>query len=243
MNLLSQRVSSCLVAARSRVSRLPSPVSPSRVMSRLLSVVLALSIGVARAADAPPTDVTRIDEDWELVVGEPSVDDTAPQIIGFISPTLRIDAESAVLELNHATLPEYQDGGVQFQRWFGDFERIYRTPHTQNRLQIEGETINYTMTMRIESGLLKFGVRNGTSQTWGTFGGETEQWNSTIVSQYANLDAYSPDISTKYSRVGYASNRVKKFSLKTVRYYRGNELVQTDSGEKIVHETTPLTVE
>lgn len=184
-----------------------------------------------------PTNVTRVEEDWELVVGEPSVEDTSPQIITFISPTNRNDAEAAVLELNHSTQPDYLDGGVQFQRWFGDFERIWRDPHTQNRLAIPGEKINYTMTMKIESGLLKFGVMNGTSQTWGTFGGTSEQWNSSVVSQYVNLDAYSPAISAANSRVGYAANRVKKFSLKEVRYYRDNQLIQKDTAEKIVHET------
>lgn len=209
--------------------------SPFRGVRRFLVAFLALTLGPVWAVE--PTDVSRVEEDWVLVIGEPSIDDTSPQIISFISPTQRIDAECAVLELNHSTQPDYLDGGVQFQRWFGDFERIWRTPHTSNRLAIPGETIKYTMTMRIENGLLRFGVRNGTSETWGTFGGTTEQWNSSVVSPYSNLDAYSPAISTKYSRVGYAANRVQKFSLKEVRYYRGDELLQKDTGEKIVHET------
>ena len=206
--------------------------------SRVMNAGLALLALVASPCRAEtPTNVTRVEEDWVLVVGEPSVDDTSPQIMSFISPTGQIDAECAVLELNHSTQPEYTDGGVQFQRWFGDFERIWRTPHTQNRLAIPGETIKYTMTMKIEGGLLKFGVRNGTSQTWGTFGGTSEQWNSSVASQYADLDAYSPAVSTKYSRVGYAANRVRKYSLKEVRYYRGNDLIQKDVGERVVHET------
>ncbi len=219
----------------------PVPVRSNASLTRrplwrgLLAALLALSLGPAWAEE--PTNVSRVEEDWVLVIGEPSVDDTSPQIMSFISPTNRIDAECAVLELNHSTQPSYLDGGIQFQRWFGDFERIWRTPHTTNRLAIPGETIQYTMRMSIESGLLKFGVRNGTSETWGTFGGTTEQWNSSVVSPYANLDAYSPAISTKYSRVGYAANRVQKFSLKEIRYYRGDELIQKDSEEKVVHET------
>ena len=230
MVLSAVRVSTCPVVFLSRFTS-----TGHRAWRGFLAVLLALSVSPAWAET--PTNVTRVEEDWELVVGEPSVDDTSPQIIGFISPTQRIDAECAVLELNHSTQPDYLDGGVQFQRWFGDFERIYRAPHTSNRLAIPGETITYTMTMRIESGLLKFGVRNGTSQTWGNFGGTIEQWNSSVVSPYANLDGYSPAISTKYSRVGYAANRVRKLSLKEVRYYRGDDLLQKDSGEKIVHET------
>lgn len=222
--------STCPVVVRSRFS-----ISPLRAWRGLLTAVLALSISPAWAE--LPTNVTRVEEDWELVVGQPSVDDTAPQIMSFISPTSRIDAECAVLELNHSTQPDYLDGGVQFQRWFGDFERIWRAPHTTNRLAIPGERIKYTMRMSIEDGQLKFGVRNGTSVTWGTFGGTSEQWNSSVVSQYANLDAYSPAISIKYSRVGYAANRVRRYSLKEVRYYRGNDLIQSVTGEQIVHET------
>jgi len=230
MSLSARRVSSCPVVVRLRAS-----VSRLRTICGSLATLLVLSLSPAWAET--PTNVTRVEEDWELVIGEPSTDDTAPQIMSFISPTNRVDAECAVLELNHSTQPDYLDGGVQFQRWFGDFERIWRTPHTQNRLAIPGEKINYTMTMRIESGLLKFGVRNGTSQTWGTFGGTSEQWNSSVASQYANLDSYSPAVSTKYSRVGYAANRVQKFSLKEIRYYRNDELVLKETGERIVYET------
>ena len=207
----------------------------SRVMWVGLATLLAFSACPCRADT--PTNVTRVEEDWELVIGEPNVDDTSPQIITLISPINRIDAECAVLELNHSTQPDYLDGGVQFQRWFGDFERIWRAPYTQNRLAIPGEKINYTMTMKIESGLLQFGVRNGTSQTWGAFGGESEQWNSSVVSQYANLDGYSSAISTKYSRIGYAANRVQKFSLKEVRYYQIDVLILKDTSEKIVYQT------
>jgi hypothetical protein len=201
----------------------------------LLAAFLSLFLSPVWAES--PTNVTRVDEDWVLVIGRPSADDTAPQIMSFISPTNRIDAECAVLELNHSTQPNYLDGGVQFQRWFGDFERIWRTPHTTNRLTIPSERIQYTMTMKIEGGLLTFGVRNGTSETWGTFGGTSEQWNSSVASQYANLDAYNPAISAKYSRVGYAANRVRSLTLKEVRYYRGNDLIQRDTGERIIHET------
>ena len=228
------------VSSSSVVVRSSALFSRLCVLGGSLTALLALSINPVWAET--PTNVTRVEEDWELVVGEPSVDDTSPQIISFISPTDRIDAECAVLELNHSTQPDYLDGGVQFQRWFGDFERIWRTPHTQNRLSTPGEKVKYTMVMKIENSVLTFGVRNGTSQTWGTFGGTSEQWNSNVVSQYANLDGYSPAISTKYSRVGYAANRVQKFSLKEVRYYRGSELIQKDSGEKIVHETSVETV-
>lgn len=230
MSLSARHVSSCPVVVRLRAS-----VSRLRTICGSLATLLVLSLSPAWAET--PTDVTRVEEDWELVVGQPSVDDTAPQIMSFISPTQRIDAECAVLELNHSTQPDYLDGGVQFQRWFGDFERIWRAPHTTHRLAIPGERIKYTMTMRIEDGLLTFGVRNGTSQTWGNFGGTSEQWNSSVVSQYANLDAYRPAVSTKYSRVGYAANRVRRYSLKEVRYYRGNDLIQSDTGEQIVHET------
>ncbi len=230
MVLSACRVSSCPVVVRLRASAFRL-----RTICSSLATLLVLSLSPAWAET--PTNVTRVEEDWELVIGEPSIDDTSPQIMSFISPTSRIDAECAVLELNHSTQPDYQDGGVQFQRWFGDFERIWRTPHTQNRLAIPGEKINYTMTMKIEIGLLKFGVRNGTSQTWGTFGGTSDQWNSGVASQYANLDSYSPAVSTKYSRIGYAANRVQKFSLKEVRYYRNDELVLKETGERIVHET------
>jgi hypothetical protein len=227
-----------------RIVRVVSFEAPSRAAmiagSMFLSGCLAAGLLVCsdRAWADQPTDVSRVEEDWELVVGEPSADDTAPQIVNFISPTARTDAEYGILELNHSTQPEYLDGGIQFQRWFGDFERVYRTPHTQNRLSTPGEVVTYTMSMKIENGQLEFGVKNGTSQTWGTFGGDSEQWRSSTTSPYANLDHYSPRVSTKNSRIGYAANRVSSFTLKAVRYYRGDELLYTDSTAQVVHQTT-----
>lgn len=201
-----------------------------------LAAALAISINpaIAQEGDGP---YDKIEEDWELIIGQPREDDTSPQIINVISPLDHLNAEHAVLELNHSTQPDYSDGGIQFQRWFGNFERIYRTPHTSLRLSTPNEKITYTMYMAIANETLTFGVKNGKSQTWGDFGGNTEQWKSSIRSRFESFSSYDPAVSVKFSRVGYAANRVRSFQLNEIRYYRDGEVVRKDVSTRIVSET------
>lgn len=190
--------------------------------------VLAVSAS-GRAQGQTPPGTDEVQEDWVLVIQATSPEETAPQIANVISPVGNIDAEYGVLELNHTTQPDYQDGGIQLQRWNGSFLCDYRPTTSNNRLQTANETISYTMTMKVANGNLNFGVQYGQSQTWGTFGGNGSQWRSQTESAYVDLSQYDRKVSTDHTRVCFASNLVSTFTQTRVRYYQAGQLLKTDT--------------
>jgi hypothetical protein len=161
----------------------------------------------------------------------------SPQITTVMSPRSDLSRSHAVFEINHATQPAFQAGGLQLQCWYGN-DFAYSSRHMETvRLTTTNEVITFTMTMTLSDHWLKFEVENGESTTWGAFGkglnGNLKQW---WYSSLDNLNQYSPQVSVASSRVGFAGHRVKKLRLNAVRYYSGETLVQTDSTPKVVWE-------
>jgi len=180
------------------------------------------------------TTVVKVEEDWELVIGEPSPDSDAPQVTCVISPYEGAQSVHAAFELNHRSLPSFVAGGMQLQAW--NYENfITRDSAATGALSTSGETITWTMKMKLLEGNLYFYVRNGNSTTWGQFGG----WGDLTLSipwSLSSLAGYSPETSVEQSGVGYASNRVSRLVLKEVRYYNAaNELVAQDTTQRVVH--------
>lgn len=216
--------------------RIPPAVSANRPLlaAGLLFVASAITLTAFAADVIIPYD--RIEEDWEVVIGEPDPDTHAPQLINVISPTPTLTGDYGMLELNHGTQPEYFEGGLQLQMWRDDEYDSNYTPRPSLLLSIPGETIRYTMAMSIEQEKLKIRVKNGTSTSWGSFGGD-----SLVVScpaRQPNLSNYSTLLSVAKSRVAFAKHRVEKFSLKRVRYYHNDELVKTDETVRQVYPPT-----
>lgn len=200
-----------------------------------LAVVLSLVSGLTAQAQVPDgTD--EVQEDWVLVIQATSPDETAPQIANIISPIETIDAEYGVLELNHTTQPDYEDGGVQLQRWNGSTLCDYNPTTAHDRLSTANETISYTMTMKVSNGKLEFGVLNGKSETWGDFGGNSDQWRSSTDCVYVDLSRYSRTVSTDRTRICFASNLVSSFVQTQVRYYKAGQLLKTDTTQVAVYQ-------
>jgi hypothetical protein len=199
--------------------------------------LVAAALVAATANAAQGEDYDRIEEDWEVVIGEPSPEEEAPQILNVISPFADHTREYFVFELNHSTQPDYAKGGMQLQRWTGETVHSWKTSANRSQLAIPAETVTYTVRMRLIDGDLWVSARNGQSQTWGEFGtGEMYVWSPTYM---PNLNNYQTANSVANSRVGYASYRVTKFVLKEVRYYSNGELVLTDEEDRVVHEYNP----
>ncbi|MCC7423807.1 MAG: hypothetical protein IT428_26375 [Planctomycetaceae bacterium] len=196
---------------------------------------------LAPAADAITQDVTRVEEDWELIIEVPEPDQEAPQITTVISPFSNLDSLHGVFEINHATQPAYSNGGLQLQVWDGDDLYDYRRARSAVLLRTSNEKVTWTSSMSLLRDLnwLRFEISNGQSTTWGTFGNNSELRRGTGT--YLNrLNSYSPETSVENSRVGFASNRVKKLTLKKVRYYADGNLVSTDETERVVFEPNDL---
>lgn len=197
----------------------------------VLLVLVSISWGELFASD--PLPVIRVEEDWVVEIGTPDPLIDAPQIVTTISPFSSLDGAYAVFELNHMTLPDYTAGGMQLQVWSGESILNYKNFPTINALTHVNESVHYTMKMEISGGNMSFEVVNGTSSTWGDFGGQG-YLKSTYNTTLTDLGTYSPITSVTNSRVGFASHQVKRYSLIQVRYYSQDGLQTVDSTERVV---------
>jgi hypothetical protein len=193
-----------------------------------------LLLPAALKAQSGP-DVSKVEEDWELVLNEPSPDLAAPQVTCSISPLGNFDGVHAALELNHGTLPGYSAGGLQLQAWNGESWLTVRD-YDNTTLHNNGEVVTWTSKMVLNDGTLTFRVVNGNSTSWGAFG-SGGNIKLTLNSSLSNLNAYSPDLSASHSGIGFGSQRVESLKLKRVRYYDGSgNLLSEDTTPRVVHQ-------
>lgn len=197
-----------------------------------LGVVLTSGWNTAQAQ----LDITKVEEDWELVIGQPDPDLTAPQITCVISPYTHTDCFHAALELNCRTLPNFAAGGLQLQAWQCEEPIGYSTHSSSGVLSTANETINWTQRMRLNEGALWFEVDNFTSTTWGNFSNQG-QLKVSVPFSGTNLHSYRPSTSVSRSGIGYASNRVSSLKLKAVRYYSSAGLVFVDNNVRTAWPT------
>jgi hypothetical protein len=193
-------------------------------------IVVALATGVAWGQS--PT-VVRVEEDWEMVVAEPDVDSDAPQVTCMISPLAEGRPLYASLELNHHTLPDYVPGGLQLQVWNGDQAVAVHTSPITALLQTPNELVKWTQCMEVNGGNLIIEVINGSSTTWGSFGGQG-YLQAIVASTLSDLNSYRPQVSIANSSVGFAANRVQSLVLKRVRYKMSNGQVWEDATPRVV---------
>lgn len=199
-------------------------------------------LGDAQTAFADSIGNTmRVEEDWYVKIGTPDPASDSPQITTVIAPSWTLWGRYAVFDLNCATQPGFSSGGVQLQLWSD--ESILQTCSNTNWSSIHfvDEEIRYTSVMSIQDGNLVFEILNGTSSSWGTFGsGELKLQYPTWRDQ---LNFYSPEFSVYNSRIGYASHRVRNFTLERVRYYSqtggGLILNTTDNTPRVLHQYDP----
>lgn len=197
--------------------------------------VLSLLITALLGAGASAYDVVRVEEDWELVVGEPDANSSGPQIACTMSPVANIEGTHFTLEINHRSMPWWCPGGISIHHWTGEsreqsFDRADRTI-----MQTQDEVVRWTQALYVDDGKLHFQVKNGTSTTWGPFGYSSifklqSNWQSN------SINGYTPEVSASLSGVAYASNRVKLLRLVRVRATLANGSVVTDNTGRIVHQ-------
>src|SRR5262245_41526897 len=65
-------------------------------------------------------DLVHIEEDWELVVGEPDANSCGPQVISTMSPFADISDTYFTFEINHQSVPYWQPGGLTLHQWVGE---------------------------------------------------------------------------------------------------------------------------
>ncbi len=204
--------------------------------SASLAVTAICSLAcLALASTATAQNVLRVEEDWELVVGEPDANSVGPQVITTMSPNCDITGTYFTMELNHRSAPTWTPGGISIHRWSGDwrmgsFDRSDRTV-----MSTSNETVTWTQALFVENGRLVFKIYDGVSDTWGPFG----------YSNYVRLDcswgvnqinSYSPALSVAQSGPAYAGNRVHSLKLLRVRMFLSDGTTATDETVRIAHQ-------
>jgi len=175
-----------------------------------------------------------VEEDWEMVVGEPDPAADAPQVTCVISPHGNVDGIYATFELNHRNTPDFAAGGLQFEVWQDETALHERKFPDQSALATQGEVVSWTQSMTLEEGNLIFEITAGSSTTWGNFGGQG-YLKFIMNASMANLNTYNPDVSVANSGVSYAANRVQSLTLKRIRLHTSDGTVVEMATSRVIH--------
>ncbi len=208
-----------------------------RLAFTLLSWAAFCAFGQAPEAQEPSTpDIIRVEEDWHLMVTDPDWRVDSPQIVTVFGPDAPETGVHAVFELNHGTQPDFSEGGMQFQVWYGNNLLGYRNQHAPAELNVENEVITYTTATELErNGIVLMEVIDGASESWGAFGG-TRSLRMRAYTTRTKLNNSNAALSPNHSRVGYGANRVGLFKRTAIRYYSADGLYSTDDTDVIVHQ-------
>jgi hypothetical protein len=217
--------------SRKLQNRQAAQYSPScQLVLAALCTLFVLHTNVSQAAE---NDVVRVEEDWELVLTEPSDAKTCPQFETAMSPHGHADADYARVTWNYREFDRFRGSGLQVQAWFGDQLQWHRSV-SEHDLSNTAEGIIWTQAMETDGTTAVFRIINGQSTTWGSFGG-----NETAVqlaNSVANLNGYATGISTANCQISYGLNRVSLLRIKEVRRYRADgELISVDSEPKVLY--------
>lgn len=182
-----------------------------------LAVAVCLA-AFTNSVQADAIEIVKVEERWSVEVGQPNLVANAPQISMIMSPHADLDYDFFVFLINHRTQPSYAPGGSQVQLWDGDFVEDYRNHTNESPLNQDGEVITWTQVMSVDSGTVSFEVRDGSSQSWGGFGGQGLLKTSVTTGQ-SNLNTYSPVNSIQQSSIGFAGNRIVSLTLEQITWH------------------------
>jgi hypothetical protein len=198
----------------------------SRQLGAIAQWTLVLGVIVFFATDtwADGQRVVAIEEHWELQLGQPDVDTSAPQATMVVSPDGDLEGAHFLFTLNHVTVPDYQPGGMQVQLWDGE-QLVNAATVSGSPLHHDEEVVRWVHRLSLNDDTLTFQIVNGTSQAWETFGGDS--LTLTEPTSLYSLNGYRPGFSLAESQVSYAENRVVSLTLTKLVWV-------TDDGQ--VHE-------
>ena len=197
---------------------MPKQQTQSGYFKPFVFSLAALAFVALAASSVQAADIVQIEEDWELVVGEPDTAVSAPQVTMVMSPTDHIGGQYFLFTLNYIAHPDYEPGGMQVQRWMGEDLIHSRRGDKEGTIHSNNDVIRWTQRMSIDSdGRVTFEIRNGHSASWGNFG-SAGILRDTISTSQSNLNDFKPSISIGQSGVSYAGNRVKSLTLMKLRW-------------------------
>jgi hypothetical protein len=199
------------------------------------SVSSCMVFGLLLAATAVQAQgLVRVEEDWELIVGEPDANSCGPQVACTMSPFGDINSTHFTLEINHRSLPYWSPGGITLHHWTAESRQQSLERQDRSVMQNNSETVTWTQILDVDDGVLTFQIKDGTSSTWGPFG-----YNNLKLQTWWNPDhinGYSPDVSVARSGVAYAGNRVQSLKILRVRAKLSSGETVTDNTVRVVHQ-------
>ncbi len=197
------------------------------------AVTCAMALFIAAPVYAQSSRVVRVEEHWELQLGLPDADSSAPQVTMVMSPISGVESTYFLYTLNHRTAPDYGAGGMQVQLWSGEDLLDAQVGEKEGALAYDQEVVRWVQQISLEDGVLHFRVRNGSSQTWGSFGGDDLSLSASTT--LTGLNGYRPGTSITESQVGFAENRVGSLILTKLVW-------ETEDG--VVHEqNAPIAID
>lgn len=185
---------------------------------RSTAIATALSAALLACSSLQAYEVVAVEEHWELKIGQPSEATSGPQITMVMSPTYDLTADYFLLTVNHHLTSDFSPGGLQLQHWYNDSLEYARLGPQEGRLRYENETVSWVQRMTLEAGALTFEIIDGSSESWGSFGG-AGHLRISIPGSYENLNNYHPAVSLLDSGVNYGGNRVSSLTLRLLRWW------------------------
>ena len=177
----------------------------------------------------------QVEEDWELVLHEPSSAITAPQFYTVMSPHVHLDSLFAQVTWNYQELPEFSSGGLQIQAWDNE-TMLAKKNFGAAKLSTSAETVTWTQILHTDGAKVSFIIKNGRSTTWGNFGYPAQNMKIQGAANLPDLNGYSPNLSAENSGISFGSNRVGSLKITQVRYYGPSGLLGVDTNPKVVFE-------
>ncbi|MCA9191662.1 MAG: hypothetical protein KDB03_07870 [Planctomycetales bacterium] len=164
------------------------------------------------------TAIVRIEEDWELQVAVPDEQQDAPQITTSMLPFGGASDIMMQWDFNHGTAPDFSPGGMQVRLTNDGQTTLSRRLYSGVKLSRDSETVRWTQVVHDEGNQFFIGIVNGSSYTWGSFGG-SGAFISVADAGNQTLNNYTPQDSIQNSSVTFASNRVSSLILRRIRLF------------------------
>ncbi|MCC9644247.1 hypothetical protein LOC71_18375 [Rhodopirellula sp. JC740] len=185
---------------------------------RFVIAVFAICLGtsniVLHAEDSK--NIYYIEENWELVLGEPDPKINSPQVSFFVYPDSGDESRYFELQLNYAADATYSSGGFRVTAASNDQIVDHERGGNFQNWTVANDRIQWTTVMAVQDSRYLFAIKNGQSSDWGSFGGPDYLVEMPHGSG-KRLSNYHPDKSLANVDIGFGANRVDSILLKSVR--------------------------
>jgi len=169
-------------------------------------------------------EITRIEQDWTVVVGNPDAATGSPQIAVQMKPDANADYGCLFL-LNYADQPSFTSGGTQLQGWDGTTLQKSQSYGSEALGKNQNERVTFTLHMEVKNDRLDFGFDNLKSWTWGN----KSALAVNVPYSMRYLNGYSTADSVNNSVIMVGSAKVTSMTITAVRFYDNKgKLVKTD---------------